>query len=87
MTNRADSYNRGPLRGCARIGTPRTHPRVEVFDATGVDRGRNLDPVDRDRLSDIIQRHTPSSRDLSHHVFVNGDVELISRRVTPHDAG
>jgi len=64
----------------------RIYPRIKVFDAGGVDRGRFFDPVDGKWLSDVSQRHSARSHDLSGHLFVNGDVQLISRYVTPHKA-
>jgi len=62
------------------------YPRIKVFDAGGVDCGRFFDPVNRKWLFNVSQRQLPRSLDLSGDIFVNGDVQLISRYVAPHKA-
>jgi len=64
----------------------RAYLRIKVFDAGGVDCGRFFDPINRKWLSDVTQRQLARSLDLPGHVFVNSDVQLISRYVAPHEA-
>ena len=61
------------------------YPWIEVIDAGGVDSRRFFDPVHRNGLFDVSQWPLTRKPDLSCQVLVNGDVQLISRRVAPHD--